>query len=88
LALAVLFLAVVAAASILTFAAPVAAFGWPGLLLVDVICARFMIHAQTPGNFGPMFVAGLVVDVVIYTLQFFVLSKGWKILAAKAVTKR
>jgi len=88
LAFAVFFLAVVAAASILTFAAPMAAFGWPGLLLVDEVCARFMIYAQTPGNFGPMFVAGIVVDVAIYTLLFFVLSKGWKILAAKAVTKR
>ncbi len=65
-----------------------AAFGWPGLLLVDAVCARFMIYAQTPGNFRPMFVAGLVVDVVIYTLLFFVLSKGWKIWAAKGITKR
>ncbi|MGA7561317.1 MAG: hypothetical protein WCF61_13065 [Terriglobales bacterium] len=83
-----MFLAMVAVASILTFAVPMAAFGWPGLLLVDAVCARFMIYAQTAGNSGPMFVAGLVVDVVIYTLLFFVLSKGWRILAAKAVTKR
>jgi hypothetical protein len=85
---AVLLLSVVAAASALTFAEPIAMLGWPGLLIVNAVCARFEIYEGTPGNFGPMFAAGLVIDVVIYTLLFFFMLKGWKMFATTSVTKR
>jgi hypothetical protein len=86
LVVAVLFLAVVTA-SVLTFAEPVAMLGWPGLLVVNAVCARFGIY-ETAGNFGPIFGAGLVLDIVIYTLLFFVVVKGWRMFAPKAATKR
>ena len=62
--------------------------GWPGLLIVDAVCARFMIYEGTPGNFGPMFAAGLVVDIVIYTFLFFFVVKAWRLFARESVTKR
>jgi hypothetical protein len=85
---AVLFLSVVAAASTLTFAEPIAMLGWPGLLIVNAVCARFEIYERTPGNFGPMFAAGLVIDAAIYTLLFFFVVKGWRMFAGRSVTKR
>jgi hypothetical protein len=84
----VLFLALVTAASVLTFAEPIAMLGWPGLLVVNAVCARFGFYAGTPGNLGRMFGAGLVLDIVIYTLLFFVVVKVWGALAAKAAAKR
>ena len=85
---AVLFLSVVAAASVLTFAAPIAMLGWPGLLIVNAVCARFEIYEGTPGNFGPMFAAGLVIDVAIYTLLFFFVIRVWKMFSTTSATKR
>ena len=85
---AVLFLSVVATASALTFAEPIAMLGWPGLLIVDAVCARFEIYERTPGNFGPMFAVGLVIDVAIYTFLFFFVIKVWKMFATTSVTKR
>jgi len=85
---AVLFLAVLAAASALTFNGPLAMLGWPGLLVVNAVCARFEIYADTPGNFGPMFGAGLVIDIAIYTALFFLVVKGRRMLTAKFATKR
>jgi len=69
---AVLFLALVGALAALTFNAPLAALGWPGFLVVNSVCARFEVYAFTPGNQAPMLAAGLVVDVAIYTVVFWV----------------
>jgi len=86
-AAAIFFVAVVAVASTLTFAEPLAMLGWPGLLVVNAVCARFMIFERTPGNFAPIFVAGLVLDVVIYAVLFVVVIKGWRKLAPKITSR-
>ena len=86
LAAAIVFVGVVAAVSALTFNGPLAILTWPGLLTVNAACARFGVYASD--NFGPMFMAGLFIDVAIYTLLFFVLVKGWRMLVPKAVTKQ
>jgi len=88
LAAAVLFLAVVMSVSALTFNGPLAMLTWPGLLTVNAVCARFEIYASGSGNLGLMFLAGLLIDIAIYTLLFFVMVKGWRMLVPKAVTKR
>ncbi len=86
LAASILFSAVVASVSALTFNGPLAMLGWPGLLAVNAVCARFGIYASS--DFVPMFVAGLLIDIAIYTLFFFVMIKGWRMFVPKAVTKR
>jgi hypothetical protein len=73
-------------ATVLTFNGPLAMLMWPGLLVVNAACAWFGIYAS--GDFGPMFMAGLLIDIAIYTLLFFVMVKGWRMLVPKVVTKR
>ena len=82
----ILFSAVVASVSALTFNGPLAMLGWPGLLAVNAVCARFGIYASS--DFVPMFAAGLLIDIAIYTLLFFIVVKGWRMFVPKAVVKR
>ena len=86
LAAAILFVGLVASVSALTFNGPLAMLTWPGLLTVNAACARVGVYAS--GNFGPMFIAGLLIDIPIYTLLFFATVKGWRMVVPKAVTKR
>ncbi|GEM_PF-6684255 len=86
LAAAILFVGLAASVSALTFNGPLAMLGWPGLLAVNAVCARFGIYASS--DFVPMFVAGLLIDIPIYTLLFFAMVKGWRMFVPKAVTKR
>ena len=83
MSVAVLFVGAIGVASEISLAQPIAMLGWPGLLVVNAVCARLMIFAQTPGNFRPMFLAGLVVDVFFYALFFFLVVKARRIIASK-----
>jgi hypothetical protein len=88
LAAAVLFLAVVMPVSALTFNGLLAMLGWPGVLVVNAACARFEIYAPGSDNLGPMLIAGFLIDVAIYTLLFFVVVKGWRMLVPEVAAKQ
>jgi hypothetical protein len=61
-----LFLAVLLVVSVLA-SNELAAFAWPGVSVAQHVCARFAIY-----NIPLVLAAGLLVDVVTYTLLFWV----------------
>ena len=76
------------AVAALTFNGLLAMLTWPGLLVVNAVCARFGIYASGSNNFGLMFAAGFLVDALIYTAIFFAAVTGWRLVAPKVVKKR
>jgi len=77
------FCAVVGLASILTFNGPLAVLLWPGIVIVDAVCARLGFYESGSASMLPWQIPGLLLDVVLYTLVFWVLSMVWRTFAKR-----
>jgi hypothetical protein len=56
-----------------------AALGWPGLLIVNAICGQFGIYLHDFPAWTWL-IPGLLIDLLLYTLLFFVCAKLWRTL--------
>jgi len=61
---------------------------WPGLLIVNTVCARFQVYASDFGTLLPMLVVGFLINVAIYAALFFVVITLWRTLAPKLAGQR
>jgi len=77
------FCAVVGLGSILAFNGPLAILLWPGIVLVDMVFAWLGFYASGSTSVLPWQVPGLLLDVVLYTLVFWVLSLIWRMFAKR-----
>jgi len=51
---------------------------WPGIVAVDAVCARLGFYESGTPSVLPWQVPGLLLDVVLYTIVFWVFSVGWQ----------
>jgi len=72
-------IAIAALIAILGFNVVAAAVGWPGLIIVNAVCAQFGIYLHEFPTWTWL-VPGLLVDLVLYTLVFFACAKLWSTL--------
>jgi hypothetical protein len=70
--------------TVLTFNGPLAMLGWPGLLIMDAVYARFGIYVDSSKNLLPWLLPGFLIDVAAYTILFFVLDALWRTLVPKS----
>jgi hypothetical protein len=73
--------------AILSFDVAAAALGWPGLIVVNAVCARFGIYLRESPTWTWM-IPSLLIDLLLYTALFFVAAKLWRISTAKLGDKR
>ena len=85
---AIVFSTVVALIVGLTFNGALAMTAWPGLLIVNAVCARFQFYASDPGTLLPMLVVGFLINIAIYAALFFVVITLWRTLALRSNGQR
>jgi len=83
----VVLLAIAGFGAALTFNAPLAMIGWPGLVLMNAIYAQFGIYVRDFKTLLPWLLPGFLVDVVLYTAVFFMVAKLWRTVNSKPVRK-
>jgi len=74
-----IFCAVIVLVSVLTFNGLLAMLCWPGIVIVDAVCARLGFYESGSASVLPWMVPGLLLDFVMYTLLFWALSMAWRI---------
>ena len=65
--------------AILSFSVAAAAIGWPGLIVVNAVCARFGIYLREFPTWMWL-VPGLLSNLFFYTFLFFACAKLWRTL--------
>jgi len=75
------FCAFIGLVAALSFNGPLAMLGWPGLLIVNAVYARFGFYVRDFASMLPWLVPGLLLDVILYALLFWVLSVAWRVFA-------
>jgi hypothetical protein len=73
---------VAAVIAVLGFNVAAAALGWPGLIIVNAVCARLGIYLHESPTWE-WIIAGSMIDLALYTGLFFVCARLWRMLSAR-----
>jgi len=84
---AAVFSAAAALGAVLTFAEPLAMLGWPGIIVMNKIYARFEFYASQSDSLLPWLLPGFLIDIALYTVLFFGIATLWRKLVPKSESR-